>query len=244
MPTIDSREQSLKIGRVRLGQVPRVVLSVWKSSSIVSRPTDHGVDLFEVRVDRLAQRAPQQVCRFVQGIRQHGLPVIGTVRSHREGGNADLTDTERLALYQEMAPLVDAIDVELSSTTILEEVVGIGRRHQIVVIVSFHDFSSTPPDKTIEGMIEGAGRAGANIIKVATFARAESDVIRLLQLTWKHRSRQLITIAMGRIGAISRVVFPLAGSLLTYTSVTPVDGQLPLRELVGSLRRYYPKLDR
>jgi len=49
-----------------------------------------------------------------------------------------------------------------------------------------------------------------------------------------------VVIAMGALGSISRLTFPLAGSLLTYTSLSPFDGQIPLDVLVAHLRLYYP----
>ena len=47
---------------------------------------------------------------------------------------------------------------------------------------------------------------------------------------------------MGEHGVVSRVFFPLFGSLLTYGFVAQsgAPGQLPLEELYAELRRYSP----
>jgi len=79
------------------------------------------------------------------------------------------------------------------------------------------------------------------VIKLAAWARTPEDVARLFDLTLRNRRSNLVTIAMGTRGSISRLMFPLAGSLLTYTSVSPSDGQLPLKELVQGLRLWYPR---
>ena len=47
---------------------------------------------------------------------------------------------------------------------------------------------------------------------------------------------------MGGLGAISRLVFPIAGSLLTYAHVgrPTAPGQLTVAELRPLLDRFYP----
>jgi len=49
-------------------------------------------------------------------------------------------------------------------------------------------------------------------------------------------------MAMGPVGALSRLFYPAAGSLLTYSSVgePTAPGQIPLRELALLLTRFYP----
>jgi 3-dehydroquinate dehydratase len=52
-----------------------------------------------------------------------------------------------------------------------------------------------------------------------------------------------VTLAMGPVGALSRVFFGVAGSLLTYASVgRPTGpGQLELVELSALVRRFFPQ---
>ncbi len=89
-------------------------------------------------------------------------------------------------------------------------------------------------------MRQASGR-GAHIVKIATLAKTAHDVQRLLQVTLAQRGQPLVTIAMGRVGSVSRLAFPLAGSLLTYTSLRPAHGQIPLTRLIADLQFYYPK---
>ena len=230
-----------KIGAVTLGEIPRVVFSVWKDASALKHASHQGVDMFEFRVDRCPYRNASDIVDEARAIRRHGLPVIGTVRSRREGGAIALAEAKRLALYERIAPFVDAIDIELSSRSILRKAIGLARRYKLTQILSFHDFARTPPTTALERTIKGAASLGADVIKLATWARTPEDVARLFDLTLRHRRRNLVTVAMGTRGSISRLLFPLAGSLLTYTSVSPSDGQLPLKELVQGLRLWYPK---
>ena len=230
----------LQIGDVQLGHVPRVVLSVCGDSALLRCAAWEGVDLIEARVDQFRRLDVPSVARDVRAIARHGLPVIGTVRSHQEGGRAELKDTQRLALFAALVPVVDAVDVELGSPSILAEVIALTRRHRKTLLVSSHHFTDTPPDSVLEGVLERARSLRADLVKIAAFARRPHDVERLLRFTFRHKARHLVTIAMGAQGTISRLVFPLAGSLLTYTHVSPSMGQIPLRAFVKGLRLCYP----
>lgn len=233
-----SRSVRVSIGNVRLGARPRVVLAVPGFHPSLVRMVRQGVDLLEFRVDRFRRLDQAAVAREMRALRRLGLPIIGTVRRRAEGGAARLSEAQRTALYAAIAPLVDAMDVELRSARVRERVLRLARRHRIPVILSYHDVRATPSDATLERIIQQAGRLGARIIKVATLARTDEDIVRLLALTVRHRRRGVVTIAMGSRGAVSRVVFPLLGSLLTYTSPIPSDGQWPLPRLVRELSRY------
>ena len=160
-----------------------------------------------------------------------------------EGGKSRTPDAKRASLYQRVAPLVDAVDIELSSGDVLKQARPAIEKHRGVLIISYHNFSGTPADTRLAEIMDHAVAEGADIIKIATFAEREDDVLRLLNFTSKHRAKRLVSIAMGAKGAISRLVFPLAGSLMTYTSTAPSDGQVPLSTLVDGLRLYYPRFN-
>lgn len=229
-----------RIGAVRLGDGPRLVLAVSADSVRLRAAAALGVSVIELRVDGLRHPQPARARQVVQALRRYGLPIIGTVRSQREGGLARLPDAQRALLYASISPWVDAIDVELASAVRLETTLAMARQLGVTIILSHHDFTATPSLRGLERLVDRAAAAGADIIKIAATARSSDDVVRLLALTAAHRNRHLVTIAMGPLGSISRLVFPLAGSLLTYTNLTPAHGQVPLEDFVEHLRWYYP----
>ena len=232
----------LKIGDVTLGQLPRVVLSVIGESPVVAEAAGEGVDILEVRVDRFRGPFTQaSVVDEVKALKRHEMPLIGTIRGKGEvRGTVKLSDAERADLYQNISPLVDAIDIDLSAT-ILKSVVTAAHRNKNIVILSHHDFNGTPSESGLKQIVGHASQLGADIIKIATLAQHESDVLRLLQFTAAHHPKNLVTIAMGNIGTVSRLVFPLAGSLMTYTSMALSDGQIDAKRLIEDLRLYYPR---
>ena len=226
-----------RIGRVALGTVPRVVLAVdGDAPALVRQARNAGVDLLEARVDQFNSLDADAVARQIARLKRSGLPVIGTVRARAEGGAAALSNAQRRGLYERIIPLVDAVDVDLRSPSVVKAVIAAARRHRTTVILSHHDFQTTPSAHALERIVQRARYLGADLIKVATMARGPEDMMRLLELTLTHRASHLVTIAMGPQGSISRVLFPLAGSLLTYTHRKPSHGQLPLPELVRLLR--------
>ncbi|MFD1149746.1 type I 3-dehydroquinate dehydratase [Saccharothrix hoggarensis] len=202
------------------------------------------VDVAELRLDQFSTTDPEHVREQIGAFRD--LPVLATARSAREGGGWTGTDEARLALFRAVAPLVDAVDVELSSREILADVVAAARRHDAVVIVSFHDFDRTPPIDRLRATVAEAKAAGADIVKVSTMATSRADVKALATLlTEADDDTGLIVIAMGEIGSVSRIFFPALGSRLTYSFVDhrPTSGQLGYAETFRLLRRFYPDFD-
>lgn len=230
-----------KIGDVKLGDLPRVVLSVDGESHAVAQAAREGVDILEVRIDQFSGKlTAQSMVNEVKILKRHEMPLIGTVRADSEGGKAEISDALREEFYEAILPIVDAIDIDISAP-ILESVVLSARKNNNTVILSHHDFSNIPSDLQLREIVKKAVSLGADIVKIATFAKNESDVLRLLHFTADHQEKNLVTIAMGNIGSLSRLLFPLAGSLMTYTSVNLSDGQVPPQRLIEDLRFYYPR---
>ena len=81
---------------------------------------------------------------------------------------------------------------------------------------------------------------GADICKIAVMPHSAGDVLILLSAT-EERFRvscvPLITMSMGRLGAVSRVCGELVGSCLTFGTLEQASapGQLPADKLVGML---------
>lgn len=191
-----------------------------------------GADLLEARIDQFKNLKPEAVAR---ALKKMPKPILATVRSVKEGGKARLSDAQRIALFRAALPHVQALDIELSSPKVIAALKGrIGRR---TLILSHHNFKSTPSNAALTRMLKAAKRLGARAFKVAANPRSSKDVLRLFAFTLKHRKAGLITISMGKLGSISRLVNPQAGSLITYTSGKPVLGQLPLARLSAAFRK-------
>lgn len=233
----------MKLRGVELGGGPRIagVLAGAIRVPDARKAASDGADLLEVRVDTLEKKDPASVKRALERLRRSdagGLPVILTVRSGREGGQGGLGDKARVELYQELMGYADLVDVELSSSRILKNVLNSARRHKTRVIISYHNFKSTPSPARLKETVGRAREAGADIVKLATYARNRAELKRLAGVLLE--TPGLVAIAMGEKGSCSRVFFPFLGSLLTFGSVRArtAPGQMTVKELRRELERY------
>ncbi len=229
-----------RIGTRILGKAPTLVLAVSRREGVLQRARKLGIHVVELRVDGIASVTPARALRAAESLRQCNLPLLATVRSQHEGGMTDLSDDQRASLYQAVLPVVDAVDVEIASARSLAGVLMSARQAGKTIVLSYHDFRRTPSTSQLERLLATAKSRGADIFKVAATPKTSADVVRLLEFTLQHRRDNVVVIAMGTLGAISRLAFPLAGSLLTYTNVKPSLGQIPVRELAADLKRFYP----
>ncbi len=180
-----------------------------------SKALDSGADLIELRVDRLKS------FRGWERLLEDDLPMILTNRSSREGGFFRGPDSERInVLIQGMEKGVPCVDIELSTPPgLCDKVLSQARWEGTTAIISFHDFSKTPPPKTLRKIARRIESKG-DIAKIVTLARNLEDVIRLLDFVGGAKlSIPLISFAMGEVGSLTRIISPLLGSPIVYASV-------------------------
>ncbi|MCK4846212.1 MAG: type I 3-dehydroquinate dehydratase [Deltaproteobacteria bacterium] len=231
----------MKVRGVELAQstksspIPKVcgVITDRLSATAVKKARTAGADLIEVRVDTFKAREIGALKKVFKEARSIGLPILLTVRSKKEGGHYTIGDKERLELFTALMPLVDAIDIELTSRRILSKVIATAKSRRKKVIVSFHDFKATPTSARIKKIIRDARAIGADITKVAFKARSTEDARRLALILLEEGKGSLIAISMGEKGRASRVTLPFMGSLLTYGTLTTstAPGQMKIKEL-------------
>lgn len=111
------------------------------------------------------------------------------------------------------------------------------------VILSAHAVDATPPVSALLALVDRAQALGADVTKLVAHARDVEDVRTMLEVTLAARTRGIVTLSMGAAGVVSRLLFPVAGSLLTYGHVgaPTAPGQLPVAELATLLARFYPR---
>lgn len=231
----------IKIGKTELGKMPKVAIAIadHEDNKLIKSAF---VDILEIRVDEFKKTEPLYIKNIVKTRRKIGVPLILTVRSKEEGGQKDISNDLKLSIIKDCISLVDAVDIELRSP-ILSQVVKIAKKNKKVVIVSWHNFKMTPNNKMLKDILSKAKRSGANLVKIAVKANNEEDLNRLMRFTIENKTKNIITISLGEIGSISRLIFPKFGSLITYAYINRPSGlgQRPLEELRDHLRVYYPK---
>jgi 3-dehydroquinate dehydratase-1 len=196
-------------------------------------------DLVEWRADHLREMSPEalgNVAQELAGVLGADLPLLATVRRASEGGATGWDDAARatglMAIITSGAAVL--IDIELSTPTALRaDLMQAARNAGLKLILSAHDLSGTPPDDRLDAWLGELIAGGGAIAKLAVTAVAPNDALRLLHTTARAAARSpvpLATMAMGTVGAITRLEGPRFGSALTYAIVeaSSAPGQLPL----------------
>lgn len=230
----------LRFGTVALRRSdPRIIAPFTDRSRPASlrAGVKRGLALLEARVDLFGSLETSHVVSSVSKVRNIA-PVLGTVRSGAEGGAWKRSERERLALYRALAPHVDALDIELDAR-IRRDVVRVARRARRPVVLSHHDFRKTPSASRLDDVVLRSAKAGADVIKIATFVKSAADIQKLGRLLARHSGLPLVVIGMGARGQITRVLFPALGSLFTFATLEKktAPGQLGLAETVRGLKK-------
>ena len=183
-------------------------------------------DMFEIRGDLVGDLDLLTIRKA------RSKPLIFTARSASEGGKMKDDDPKRRALIHEAVKRgFDYVDVEYRSGfyDIMTEKAGKG------LIVSFHDMTGTPQD--LDTLYDGMCKTGADVVKIAVSPRSMTEVGRLMELARRHAGAKtpLIAIALGPLGAISRIVGPKYGAPFVYASTgkghEAAAGQIPAEEM-------------
>ncbi len=231
----------MSLGQCMLGGVPRVATAVRDdaSRSDVERAFLGGGDIVELRIDGFRD----QQAAYVRGVLAPfvGMPSIGTIRSKREGGGFVGDEQQRLRLYQEIMPLVDAVDIELGADDINQEVILAAREAGNLTLGSFHEFSATPSIKTLRETVAKGEDLGVDIVKIAAHCEDMDGLRRLAQLLIEFPDKALVVIGMGPRGAASRLLFPALGSLIVYTflGAPTAPGQFTHEATIELMKRLF-----
>jgi 3-dehydroquinate dehydratase I len=195
------------------------------------------VDFFEAIGDTRTVIDTARALRELAG----KLPIIFTRRSSNEGGEPiPIGEDGVVELYDAVAAsrLVDFIDFELyNDPAHVQRVRQSTRAHKVRLILSYHNFSYTPGlDFLVQQFLE-AERMGADVAMVSVMPRVRADVLTLLAATDQADAKThipLISVSMGPLGAVSRMVGGLFGSGLSYGvgETASAPGQIPMGDLV------------
>jgi 3-dehydroquinate dehydratase/shikimate dehydrogenase len=207
-------------------------------------------DIVEIRLDCLPEvelpEAGQVLGAILKSIER---PIILTLRPAEQGGLRSMSGGDRLSFRLQNSNLTrpthaDYWDIELDLALFLRRGeaegndVGWGRNWDRT-ICSYHDFAGIPEDlSSIYGSMSGTG---SRILKIAVQADDAVDCLKLFDLLQLARAngQEMIAIAMGAAGVMTRVLGPSRGSFLTYASLDSDSGTAPGQVTVNELRDLY-----
>lgn len=199
-------------------------------------------DWIELRLDFLEDLDPGQPRLTVETlVAECSKPVIITFRPKEQGGYRELSLDERLTFWRQVLTLPDVhFDLEADFVPMLVEKLGAAALPWDSIIASWHEFDHTPGD--LRALIEQRFPREAATIKLAVRTASIRDLMALFttfqSLAAQSRQR-FILIGMGAPGAPSRILGPVLGSQVTYS--TAPDGNLsaPGQFSAAELRQVY-----
>ena len=192
------------------------------------------VDLVEVRIDMLGS------CwrKVINDLR---VQWIACNRKVDEGGLWSGDEYSRvMELFKAVELGASFVDIELSTADV-KSVVSRLKRCGVKVIISKHITTHTPSLDELRVIVNQMINLGADVWKVVTKANDIRDNLVVLQLI-KEFKVPGISLAMGDLGVISRVLSPLVGGFLTYASVSEGSESAPGQLTVYELKSIYKLL--
>lgn len=223
------------MGKIRVC-VPIPAKSFRESFTMIRSAEESGADIIELRLDYMGSELLGALDRLKDIARCASVPLIATNRHAGQGGMWNLGEEQRINVLLRAAEAGFAyVDVELT-TERLRDIVSAIKACGAKVIISFHDFNSTPSLPELERIVRAEAEAGADICKVVTMANSLEDSIKCLVLTHEMSQKyDMVCFAMGKYGLPSRVLSPIFGASFTYASLDvgfeTAPGQLTIRDL-------------
>lgn len=211
-------------------------------------------DIIEWRADFLTDLADTPlVLDIISEMKaKTNIPLLFTIRAEHEGGEKiTLTENEKVQLIIEVCnkSAVDIVDYETSNNIEdVKEIREASKKSSKQLILSYHNFTVTPGDDELIKRAEQAQALGADVAKFAVMPNDKNDVFRLLEVTRTIDAKldiPVVTMSMGDIGGLSRIVGWAYGSVITFGVGVELSapGQIPvkkLRETIQSTQELIP----
>ena len=209
---------------------------------------DAETTMVEVRVDLLSKEniKKNKGSQLVRAAKDAGILSIATCRSLDETNPNDFSDARLGALLDCVSNGASYVDVEYEAPTVyVEKVVKRAKQHGVQVVVSFHDYETTPSMSDLEEIVAKCYAMGADVAKVAVMNSSAQDAARVLALYASsepeskkrpRNERKLVALGMGAHGKITRFACLALGSPFTFCAASDesatAPGQLSLKTML------------
>ncbi len=211
--------------------MPKICGVITENNADAVKAVEPLVDLFETRIDLVGEGWQELVKRLQK-------PWIACNRSADEGGRWQGNETERIVqLLQAIELGAEIVDIELRTGNLAKILPALKKKTKC--LISWHDLLKTPSLDEMKNIVNRQLKAGADICKVVTTAQTTADNGTVLQLIAEFPGVKLVSLAMGPLGMVSRVLCPLVGGEFTYASIGSGKESAPGQMTVAELRKIY-----
>lgn len=208
------------------------------------------IDIIELRIDQWKSWHHQRLIKnlsLLNELKGH-FKILVTYRTASQGGKGQLTNEEYLKLIETISSIdtFQMIDIEWESNIDVEmhkRIIENAHRHQKEIIVSYHNFSETPPLEEIKFTYYKMQKLKPDYVKIAVMPKEKQDVATLLEAvayTSEAISQHVIGISMSHLGVVSRTAQGVFGGTVSYGCLgePQAPGQIHVKELKKQLLFY------
>ena len=200
-------------------------------------------DLLEWRVDFFAAIGDTAaVIALAHAIRAaaQGIPVLFTRRSTKEGGEPiPLNEEQVVSLIAAVCASgsVDLVDFEMNNDPAhIAQVRSAAHANQVALLLSFHNFQSTPTQEILCQRFAQAQQLGADVAKIAVMPQRLEDVLAVLSATLASSQTldiPLVSMSMGGYGSLTRLFGWAFGSAMSFAvgAAASAPGQVPIEDM-------------
>lgn len=214
---------------------PRICAVIVNTDLSAIKRVGELVDMYELRIDFVG-------AGWKELVQELEKPWIACNRIAGEGGRWGNSETSRIEELLKATELgADIIDIELSTRDLNQNIQLI--KNKAKCLVSAHQLSGTPPLDSLRRIVDRQLSAGADICKVVTTANRVEDNLTVLQLIAEFPKSNIVSFAMGPLGAVSRALCPLVGGYLTYASIDEGKESASGQITVADLRKLYQMVE-
>ncbi|MCY1568759.1 type I 3-dehydroquinate dehydratase [Staphylococcus pettenkoferi] len=206
-------------------------------------------DIVELRIDQWPEFDVEVYKRIIETLRDvvPGKEILVTYRTSHQGGKGNASETEYGQIIRAIAKQQpNYIDIEFdehASPQDVQALVNEAHNQRVKVIISHHNFTETPNLETLRFLYYKMHQCGGDMLKVAVMPRTPEDVLTLMSAmhqTSTTVSEQVIGIAMGDLGKVSRLATGVFGGSISYgcLEAPQAPGQVQVKDLRRALRDY------
>lgn len=215
-----------------------------KEFKVALKKAQPQADLIEVWLDSLKDVSVENVGDIIKLVKK---PLIVTCKAKQEKGDWKQGETKRLNLLLEACKQgADFVDIGVHTNDKLTKNLIKQKPKSTQLIISWHNFNRTPSLKSLKKTVEKALNLGANIVKIATFAKDKGDNYTIFELicwfTENYKQRNIIALCMGKKGELSRVHSTGLGAFLTFAALSKsqitAPGQLTVAQMQQALKQH------
>ncbi|PVX23451.1 MAG: type I 3-dehydroquinate dehydratase [Candidatus Bathyarchaeum sp.] len=205
--------------------------TVDEAFDLIQQAEEQHADIIEVRLDSL-----QDYKRLADIATVSKTPLIATNKSTQQNGSFSGTEQERQKVLTDAAKTgFSYIDIDLG-TPYQKELIRSLKDYGSKVIVSYHDFQSTPSLLTLSNVLDEQLSLGSNVCKLITTAKKVEDNLAVLNfVSDASKLAEVVCFAMGELGKTSRLLSPVFGAFFTFACLDETkktaNGQLTIQEM-------------